>query len=192
MQDRRGLGRERDKRMDDFVELDTPRGEAVAECDRVLLDRGAGLGVEHVEQLVDVNRFARLRERDRGPGLERLSGCALFQFEVLQADRRDRQDDRARVRRERLDVLFELQFGQRGDAPGLRILYGFERADDTDAVAGDAHLVGLLQRRGFREFDVDVVRGDEREPVVGVVGEVHGDDHDQRGERPDQQRAGGE
>jgi hypothetical protein len=45
---------------------------------------------------------------------------------------------------------------------------------------------------GLGERDFDVVGGHERKPVVGVIGQKHGDDHDQRRDGPDQERAGGE
>ena len=67
-----------------------------------------------------------------------------------------------------------------------------ERAHEADSRAADAHLVGGLQARGLGQRDFDVVGGDERQAVVGVVGQEHGDDHDQRRDRPDQERAAGE
>ena len=51
-----------------------------------------------------------------------LRGGALFQFEVLQADRGDRQHGRFRVGGQRFDSLFELQVGDRVDSAGARVL----------------------------------------------------------------------
>ncbi len=126
------------------------------------------------------------------PAFSVCARAALFQFEVLQADRRDRLHDRPRVGRQRFDFLFELEGRDRREAPGARVLVGLQRADDPDARARDPHLVGGLQAGGLRQFDLDVVRRHERQAVVGVVGEEHGHDDDQRRDRADQQRARGE
>ena len=69
---------------------------------------------------------------------------------------------------------------------------GVSELTTPDARAGDPHLVGRLQAGGLGQLDLDVVGGHERQPVVGVVGEEHGHDHDQRRDRADQQRAGGQ
>ena len=77
-------------------------------------------------------------------------------------------------------------------AAGALVLVDRQRADDAHARAGDAHLVGGLQAGALGQFDFDVVGRHERQAVVGVVGEEHGDEHDQRRHGPDQQRASGE
>ncbi len=62
------------------------------------------------------------------------------------------------------------------------------RLDDADADAADPHLVAFDQRVGVRHPRLEVVGGDERQAVVGVVGEEDGDDDHQHGHRPDQDR----
>ena len=79
---------QRAQRRDRFVQPQAARGEAVAEVDRIFLNRGSRLLVEHVEELVEVDRFTRLADRDRRALLERLLRCAPFQFQVLRPDRR--------------------------------------------------------------------------------------------------------
>ena len=87
------------------------------------------------------------------------------------------------------NFLFQLQVGDRRHAPGRRVLWGLSELTIAHARARDPHLVGRLQPRGFGQHDFQVVRRHERQPVVGVVGEEHRDDHDQRRDRADQQRA---
>ena len=59
---------------DRFVQLRAAAGEGVAEAGQVLADRLPGRLVEHVEELVDVDRFGRGGgERDRFAGVEALA-----------------------------------------------------------------------------------------------------------------------
>ena len=64
-----------------------------------------------------------------------------------------------------------------------------DRLDDADADAADPHLVAFDQGVGVGHPRLEVVGGDEGQAVVGVVGEEDGDDDDQHGHRPDQDRA---
>src|SRR5437764_202019 len=84
----------------------TVRSEAVAEAVEVLLVCDPRRLVEHVEERFDVDRFARVRHRDRCAGLQRLTRGAFFEFQVLEPDRGDRQHDRAGVRGQRFDAFF--------------------------------------------------------------------------------------
>ena len=59
---------------------------------------------------------------------------------------------------------------------------------DADAEAARAHLVALDQVGAVGHEHVELARGHERQPVVGVVGQEDGHDEDERGHRPDRAR----
>ena len=100
----------------------------------------------------------------------------------------------ARVDRERLDVLVQLQL-ELGDAsaPGRR------PAPDTvmsstapDAEAAGPHLVAGDELGAVGDLGVELVGRDERQALIGVVGDEDRDDRHEHGHGPDQDRAGGE
>ena len=72
-------------------------GERVAEALQVLLAGAAGLLVEDLEDLVEVDVDLGLLERDRVAVAERRLRVALGQLEVLEAERGARADAPARV-----------------------------------------------------------------------------------------------
>jgi hypothetical protein len=177
---------------DRFVQLRAAAGEGVAEAGEVLPDRLAGALVEHVEELVDVDRF-RLGggDRDRFAGLEPLRGAAGGDLQELEAEGRLRPHRDRRIDRQRFGVLVEAEREFR------RHLAVFEvdrlhRLDDADANAADPHLVAFDQGVGVRHPRLEVVGGDEGEAVVGVVGEEDSDDDDEHGDCPDDDRAAGD
>ena len=178
--------------MDRFVEADAAFGQAVAEVGQVVW-LAMRVFLSNMSKNWSISTGSRgVRERDRLPGLDLCLEWPSFQRQVLQADRGDRLHDRSGVHRQRFDALFELQLDDRGDPAGLRVLLGAERVHDAHARTADAHLVALDAGPSLGQFGLDVVGGHERQAVVGVVGEVDGDDHDQRRDRPDQQRAAGQ
>ncbi len=126
---------------DRLVEAEPAAREAVAEVVGVDLDGLARFRVEHVEEFLDVHGFTRLAGRDRFAGVQFLGRGALFEFQVLEADRRDRQDDRSGVGGELFDALFELQIRDRRDLAGVRVLLRAHRVDDAHARPGYADLI---------------------------------------------------
>ena len=142
---------------------------------------------EHLEDVVDLDGQLRLRHRDRCSGPERLLGVPALDLEVLEAERGYRAHEVGRVRRQRLDRLVELHVDDRVQGAVAR-LRGADAADVPDPGPADQHAVGRDQPGGVRNFDIQVVGRDEREPVVGVVREVDGDHEDQDRDRADQDR----
>ena len=93
-----------------------------------------------------------------------------------------------RVDRQRFGVLVEAEREFGGDLAVFE-LDRDDLLDDADADAADPHLVAFDQGVGVGDPRLEVVGGDEGQAVVGVVGEEDGDDDDQHGHRPDQDRA---
>ena len=61
--------------------------------------------------------------------------------------------------------------------------------DDPDAEAARAHLVALHELGAVRHLGLQLVGGHERQAVVRLVRDEHGDDRDQHRHRADQDRA---
>jgi hypothetical protein len=80
----------------------------------------------------------------------------------------------------------EFELGGDAAVAGLHRHHG---GDDADPRAADPHLVAFDQRVGVGHPRLEVVGRDERQAVVGVVGEEDGDDHDQHRDRADDHRA---
>jgi hypothetical protein len=79
---------------------------------------------------------------------------------------------------------------RRGGAVGLGV--GRDLRDGADAMAALADLVALDQARPVGQLDLDVIGRDERQPVVGVVGQEHRDDRHEDGDAADEDRVGGD
>jgi hypothetical protein len=161
-------------------------GERGAELVEVLALRGARRLVERGEHLVDLDRLGgRPRGRDRRSGREAGAGVALRDLDVLQAERRARADDDRGVPRQRLDRRLELEAQLRvGGAVGPALRE--DLVDDADARAADPDLVAPHEVLRVGDVRAQVVGRDERQPVVRVVGEEHGDDDDERRRRADE------
>jgi hypothetical protein len=171
------------------VDLWAAGREGVAEAGQAALDRGPGFFVEHVEELVDVDRFGvRRRDRDRVAGSEAPMRIAGGDLQVLEAERRFGPDDHRRVVRQWLHVLVEAEAEFGSDLAPAQ-LHRHHRLDDADPGAADPHLVAFDQGVGVGHPRLEVVGGDEGKPVVGVVGKEDGDDDDQHGHRADDHRA---
>ena len=84
-------------------------GERGPEALEVRLRRGPGLLVEHVQELVELDRRLGVRERDRVAVLVALARVPARDLDVLEAERRARADQQRRVRRQRPGVLVERQ-----------------------------------------------------------------------------------
>src|SRR5215208_8009407 len=188
---------------DRLVQVHPAPGERVAELEQVLLDGDAGRVVEHVEDLIDLDRLGpRGRDRHRRSGLEALARVAAVDLEVLEPECGAGADDHRGVLRQRVDVLVELhvQLGNLGRAlPGRVVRAGgvvhrlrLDRLDLADADAADPDFVSGHQGVGVGQLGRELVGGDERQALVGLVGEEDRHDHDEHGHRPDEGRAGGE
>src|ERR1044072_5490583 len=171
------------------IELGPAAGKGGAETGLVALDRLPRRLVEHVEELVDVDRFGPRRGGwDGVAGGEAARRVAGDDLQVLEAQRRLRADDHPRVDRQRFGALVESQLELGFDGP-VFLLHRRHRAHDADPGTADPHLVAANQRVGVGHAGGEVVSGDEGQAVVGVVGEKDGDDHDQHGDRADDGRA---
>ena len=67
-----------------------------------------------------------------------------------------------------------------------------DRVDRPDARPADPHLVAAHEVRRARRRQLELVGGDERQPLVGVVGQEERHDDDEHGRRPDQHGIGGD
>ena len=157
-------------------------GERVAEAAQVLLAGRARLGVEDLEDLVEVDVVVGLLERDRVAVLVGRLRVALLELEVLEAERRARADAPARVLGDLADRLVELELELGAGLAGAELdrLHVLHHAD---AEAAGADLVALDQVLPVGEAHLQRRRRDERQALVGVVGQEDRDDHDQHGHR---------
>ena len=67
-----------------------------------------------------------------------------------------------------------------------------DRVDRADARAADPHLVAAHEVGRARHLGLERVGRDERQALVGVVGQEHGDEHDEHRRRADQHRVAGD
>ena len=174
------------------VELRAAAGEGVAEPGLVAADRVAGLFVEGVEEFVDVDRFRPRRgERDR---FARLRSPARTGRAMICRYLSPSGDFGRMIIVESTGIgsatLSRLRLSSRGE-PAVLQLDRDDRLDDADAGAADPHLVAFDQSLRVRDPGLEVVGGDEGQPVVGVVGEEDGDQDDEHGDRPDEDRVAG-
>jgi hypothetical protein len=179
------LGRD----LDGLVEVGAAAGEGVAEALQVALRCAPGRLVEHVVELVELDRDRGLAGRHRRAVGEDVLRAPGLQLDVLQSQRRAGPDDDARVDRHGARLLVELEPQPR---PDLVVGQHHRRhvGDHADAEAARAHLVALHQVGAVGHEHVELARGHERQAVVGVVGQEDGDDDDERGHRPDEHGAG--
>ena len=120
---------------------------------------------------------------------EARSSRARGELDVLQAERRARAHEDVRVLGQRLDRRLELHPQQRGDAAVLVALRR-DLVDHADAGAADAHVVALDEVRGVGHLGLELVGRHERQAVVRVVGQEHGDDDDEHRRGADQHGVG--
>ncbi len=184
---------ERAELADRGVEADTAPGESVAELEEVGLDRGPGGLVEHIEDLVDLDRFGPRRgKRDRLPRSEALGGVAALDFQVLEPEGRARPHDHRRVLGQGIEILVQLHVDLGADRARFLVLDRLDLLDLADPGAADPDLVARHQGGGVRELGGELVGGHEGQPLVRLIGEEDRDHDDQHGDRADQGRAGGE
>jgi len=149
-------------------------------------------GREHVLELRRV--LGRVADRDRVAALEAALGATGDQLHVLEPERGARPHRQRRVHRQRLDRLVELEVEDRDNSLLALLLnaLALDVGDDADAEAAGAHLVALHQLGAVRHLGLDLVRRHERQPVVRLIGDEHGDDRDHHGHRADEDGAGPE
>ena len=171
------------------VQLRPAAGEGVAEAGLVLADRVAGLFVEHAEEFVDVDRFGARRRRAGSfrPALKPFEESPGTICTYLRPS-----GDFGRMIIVELTgtgsaILSRLRLSSAAKLPFLQF-DRLHRLDDADPGAADPHLVAFDQRLRVRDLGLEVVGGDEGQAVVGVVGEEDGDQDDEHGDRPDQDR----
>ena len=145
-------------------------------------------GVEHREHLVEVDGGAGLAHRDGGAVGERALRMTQSDRQVLLPDRALQPDRERRVDGQPPDAPVELEREQR-DRLAVRRPGGLDAVDEPDQRAAHVHLGAVGQLVGVGDLHVQRVAGHERQPVVGVVGQEHRDDHREHGQRADQDRA---
>ncbi len=150
---------------------------------------GSGVGVEHLEHVVELDRHVRLRGRQRRAVGEHVARGPLVQVEVLQPEHRPRLDRDRRVDR---DLAVGLVQVQRELGAGLPVLERdrLQRGHDPDQVAALAHVVAGHELGPVPDVDLELARGHERQALVRVVSEEHGDEQHQHGDRADQHGVG--
>ena len=180
---------QRDERDDRVVEADASTGEPVAVADGRGDDPLARRRAEHRQHLVEVDGGAGLTDRHGGAARERPPRRPQVDREVLLADRALQPDRERRVDRQRPDALVELQSEYR-DRLALGGALRLHAVDEPDERAAQVDLGAMGQLARVGDLDVERVARDEREAVARVVGEEHGDDHGEHGDRADQDRIG--
>jgi hypothetical protein len=170
------------------------RRAAAGERGAVALDRGALVRaharVEGVEEVVQLDRLERLRERQRRTRLQLPARAPARELDELQAERGARPDGQGGVRRQRLDRLVELHRQHRDRAPvALLGDPGRDLVDDAGAEASEPDLVADDEVGAARDLGAEVVGGDERQPRVRAHREQHRHHRDEHGHRPDQDGA---
>ena len=129
--------------------------EPVAVADEEVLQVRARVGVERVQDLVELDRIGRLRDRQRRAGGQRRRRRAarLQVHEPVAFEEDARADLGRRVGVDRQAARFDFH------AHDARVAVAFDRRDLADVDAGDAH--------GRLAFDVDG-RGEDRVQAVAV------------------------
>jgi hypothetical protein len=174
---------------DRLVEVGAAAHERVAEAAQVVLRGRARRRVEHVEDVVDVDGDDRLPGRQRAAVGDRALRAAALQVDELQPERRARADDDAAVDRDGADALVEPEVELRPDAAAGQA-HRPHVLHDADAEAARAHLVALDEVRAVGDLHVQRARRHERQAVVCVVGQEHGDDRHEDRDRADEHGVG--
>ena len=113
---------------------------------------------------------------------------AAGHLDVLEAERGARPDDATvESHRQRLDGALQLQL-EHGDARAVVLALAADLVDDADARAADPHLVAAHEVRRRSELRRERVCRHERQALVRVVREEHGDEDDEHRRRADQHR----
>ncbi len=177
---------------DCLVEVASAAGEAGPEAVQGLPYAAAGVRVEGVEQLVDLDGLrCRLLDRDRGARVEARLGGARRELHVLEPQCRARPDDDRGIDRHGLHRLVELEAERHGRVASLG-RHRLDLVDEAHARAPDTDLVALHQTDGVGQLRLEVIGRHERKPRIGVVGQEHGDDRHQQRDRAHKDGAGGE
>jgi hypothetical protein len=185
--DRTEVADQRQERPDRVVDVAAATGQGVAEADRRLLNALPSRRIEHREHLVEVDFGRALGERNRRIVRIGLLGVAGDDLQVLEPDGSLQAHVESRVHRQRLDHLVELQV-EHGDRLPVGGACRADRVDQADERAADVHLGSMGELGGIGDLDVQRVLGDERKPIVGLVGQRDGHDRGQYRERADQDR----
>jgi hypothetical protein len=187
--DRFEVPKQRRQTRDRVVERRPARGERVAEPIEVLLDRTPGVGVEHLEHVVELDRHVRLRLRQRRAVDEHVARGPLVQVEVLEPEHGPRLDRDGGVDRDLAVGLIQLE---RELCAGLPVLHRhrLQRGDDPDQVAALANVIAGDELGPVRDVDLELARRHERQALVRVVGQEHGDEQHEHRDRADQHGVG--
>ena len=141
------VAQQRAERGDRLVDRDAAAGERVAEAVEVRGHRLARVVVEHVRELVELDRRGRGgADRHRVAVGELVVGAPGRQLDVLEAERRLGADQQLRVLGQRPGVTLELE-REHGDAGAVLAAARLDLVDGADARAADPHLVAAHQVR---------------------------------------------
>jgi hypothetical protein len=77
---------------DRVVERRPASGQRVAEADQVLVDRRPGLGIERLEQILELHRHACVGDRQGRPVGEHAASGSLVQIYVFEPEQRTGDD----------------------------------------------------------------------------------------------------
>ena len=198
--DRPQVREQRVESRDRLVQGGAAGGEGVAEAHQDPAAVLPGGGVECVVDVVELDLLLRLGKGDGPSGRHPGFAGAARDLEVLEPERRAVAHPDRRVGGQGFGALVELQVelrhrrcarAVRGLAAAVgRRRHGVDRLHGADPVSADPHLVVGTEACRVAELSRNLVSGDEGEPVVGVVGEEHGHEHDQRRDRADHRRRG--
>jgi hypothetical protein len=186
------VGEQRPEGADRRVEVRAAACERGPEAVEVALHRLARAVVERVEELVELDLLGRRgRQRQGVAVLEALVGAAALDLHVLQAQRGARPHEHLGVDGQRGGGALELERQVR-EARAVLAAAGLDAVDRADPGAADAHLVAAHEVGRAGRVDPQLVGRDERQALVGVVGQEDGDDDHERRGRADQHRVAGD
>ena len=175
------------------VEALAAAGERVAEAAQVRARGVARRLVEHVRELVELDGRRRgLRERDRVAVGEAVVGRAARELDVLEAERRARPDRSASSRSAAARPTSP------ASAPSRAMLEPSSRRSTSIVSTVPTRVPPIrtsLPRTRLAALGtsrLERVGRHERQALVGVVGEEHGDEDDEHRRRADQHRVAGD
>ena len=175
---------------DRLVQVDAAAGEPVAEARAASALALARLLVERVEDLVDLDRLGRAPARAgsaRRPRSRRSALPGVISTYLRPSAERERTIS---VESSGSGSTFFWSFIETS-ADACRRAGGPASISSTTPTRKPPIRTSLPTHevRGVRQLGLEVVGGHERQAAVRVVGEEHGDDHHEHGERADQHRA---
>ena len=187
--DRREVAEHARQLLDGGVEIRAAARQRRAEAVEGTLDPAAGGRVVDPCHVVEVHGPDRLLDREDMVLLRRLARLAARHLEVLQAQRRARPDREHAVHRDL--ALVRLEHGvDLGRRPAVLERARAHLAHEADPDPALTHLGAATDRGRVVRQHLHLEVGHERQPLVRVVGEEDGDERDEHGDGPDQDRAG--